>query len=442
MENKYSLIIGLVIVLLLVVEPAAAEEIKLQINEQPVEYQLKIIQGRTLVPARVISEYLGGQLEWVPEQQKLKVITNDLGINFSLGSQVAVVNSQVVPLTTAPCLVSGRVYLSLRDLKKIYGGKLIWNPEEKTIDYQSNQVNQVAVETTESGVEVVIKTDFPPDYEVSLLQQPQRLVVDLKETNRSQIDSLLSVNNQVINQIRVSQFQVDPAVVRLVIDLDKFSSYQVVEKEADLVLQIKAEPGIVTSSIRKRRPTAADQPPKIVIDPGHGGEDPGAIGISGIEEKEVNLQIAEQVAELLRQEGYQTLVTRKRDTFIPLERRAQLANQWSADIFISIHANFNYQQRVNGTATYAHWNSTQKNWALAWYVQSETVNRLKLKDNGLKAANFVVLRQTKMPAVLLETAFLSNPREEQLLVDRSFQLKAAKGLVAGIKKYFAKQSSV
>jgi len=134
-------------------------------------------------------------------------------------------------------------------------------------------------------------------------------------------------------------------------------------------------------------------------------------------------------------------MTRENDRFIPLTGRAEIANTLNADIFVSIHANSHPRISVNGTETYAHWDASKENWALAWYVQSEMIKRIGLSDKGLKAANFSVLRNTEMPAILVESGFLSNPTEERLLKSDSFQQKVAEGIVAGISRYYQEKKA-
>nr|WP_282706919.1 N-acetylmuramoyl-L-alanine amidase [Natroniella acetigena] len=175
---------------------------------------------------------------------------------------------------------------------------------------------------------------------------------------------------------------------------------------------------------------------RVVIDPGHGGRDPGAIGVTGLKEKEVALDISTRVDDLLYQAGINTLMTRRDDSFVSLARRAEIANRFNADLFVSIHSNASYNSWANGLETYAHWNASQDNWALAWYVQDEILQRTNFTDHGLKAANFAVLRRTNLPAILVEAGFLSNPNDEEMLREPQFRQQVAEGIVAGIKRYF------
>jgi len=217
---------------------------------------------------------------------------------------------------------------------------------------------------------------------------------------------------------------------------------------------------------------------RIVIDPGHGGKDPGAAGPHGIEEKAINLQLAQELADALRDTyDYEVLLTRMDDTFIPLAERARLANQHNADLFISIHCNASLSSKLKGFEVYflsedssdphadavarlenaplalegkqAPTPSQLKN-VLRSLVKNANINeasalgslldrhlgqRLSEPSLGVKQANFYVLRGAEMPAVLIETAFLSNAQEEKLLQDPAFHKKLIDGIAAGIAAY-------
>ncbi|AVX19812.1 N-acetylmuramoyl-L-alanine amidase [Carboxydocella thermautotrophica] len=186
----------------------------------------------------------------------------------------------------------------------------------------------------------------------------------------------------------------------------------------------------------------------IVIDPGHGGTDPGAIGgVLKVKEKDVNLAIAQRVRRYLAEEGAQIIMTREGDTYPTLAERYTLANDQQAQLFVSIHANSNTSSSVYGSATYYNnENRTSEEIAarlkLAQLIQEEILKIPERKafgaNNGvwLDSRGLAVLRGTRMPSVLVETAFLSNPTEEQLLNDPGFQDQIARAIAQGIIRYF------
>ena len=176
-------------------------------------------------------------------------------------------------------------------------------------------------------------------------------------------------------------------------------------------------------------------PEKMVVccDPGHSDPDPGAIGPSGVQEKVITLAIALRVADILRP-VVDVVMTRTSDTDVSLERRAQIANDAGADLFLSIHANAHTDPSANGTETY-HYPGSEAGKELAGAIQFDLVTQLKRRDRGVRNANFAVLRETNMPAALAEIAFISNPEEEALLETPAFQAKAAYAIATGIAGY-------
>ena len=216
----------------------------------------------------------------------------------------------------------------------------------------------------------------------------------------------------------------------------------------------------------------------IVIDPGHGGRDPGARGQRGTEEKDITLKVALKLRDLLRrQPGIRVLMTRERDQFVELEDRAKFANGQEADLFVSIHVNSHPQRSVKGIEIY-HFgeakdqralevaarengtplSSTGVGWEylvadlltakkieasleLAWTAKEAMVTNLNghytLVDHGVKTAPFYVLRFTSMPSILAEIAYISNSAEEELLRTSHFSTRVAEALMDGINTFLA-----
>lgn len=173
----------------------------------------------------------------------------------------------------------------------------------------------------------------------------------------------------------------------------------------------------------------------VVIDPGHGGGDPGAIGPTGYKEKDANLSIGLKAKSILESSGYQVTMTRTSDTSVSLQQRCDVADAAKAEVFVSIHNNSSTSSGASGTETFYFPTSTSGK-TLASYIQEEIVRLVDRQDRGATPRDFYVLRNTGMPAALVEGAFLSNPEEEALLKDSSFQQKLAQGISNGILRYF------
>jgi len=181
----------------------------------------------------------------------------------------------------------------------------------------------------------------------------------------------------------------------------------------------------------------------VVIDAGHGGYDDGATGPDGLKEKNITLSIALKLSELLKGAGYNTLLTRSDDTFVSLPDRSLKANASKADIFVSIHCNSSEYHTGHGTEVYTEpdrlspvYKQQEISRYLAGLVQNELSKALGLTDRGTKEKDLAVCRETNLPAILVETAFIDNREEELLLNDPSFQDKAAAAIKQGIDRYF------
>jgi N-acetylmuramoyl-L-alanine amidase len=352
---------------------------------------------------------------------------------------------------------------------------------------------------------VVVDVDGEVPYRFGRLQSPDRLYVDLLGAQLApQLQGrALAVSDQFLTGVRGAQNQAD--VVRVVLDLKSLQDYHIftMTEPFRLVIDIKgagagtiaqpppppsawpppkAAPGPPRAQTDpapspKRAPATRDQRWHVVIDAGHGGKDPGAIGPSGLTEKDVVLDIARRLRDLLQQDPqWRVTLTRDSDVFIPLEERTAIGNAKDADLFVSIHANSAERPEASGIETYfldfasddqsirvaARENATtvskvsdlqrilrdlkmtskrNESSLLAGSVQQalvQTPNGGKNgRDLGVKHAPFLVLMGAEMPSILVETGFISNPGEERKLGDPRYRAQAARAIFEGIKEYLA-----
>ena len=205
--------------------------------------------------------------------------------------------------------------------------------------------------------------------------------------------------------------------------------------EQILALELKAAPITPPSNTRPQNPlpTIPQGATLVAVDPGHGGRDPGAIGIGGLQEKDVILPIAREIVQYLEQQGVRTLMTRSDDTFISLQGRTDIANQAGADLFVSVHANAISLDRpeVNGLETY-YYSSGQR---LAQTIHSTILQNINIADRGVRTARFYVLRNSSMPAVLVEVGFLTGRVDAANLANPSFRSKMAQSIARGVLEY-------
>jgi len=180
-------------------------------------------------------------------------------------------------------------------------------------------------------------------------------------------------------------------------------------------------------------PTVPNSRIVVMVDPGHGGKDPGAVGIGGLREKDVILPIAQEVAALLEKQGVQAVLTRNSDYFVDLAPRVTMAERVNANLFVSIHANAISLSRpdVNGLETY-YFSSGQR---LAQTIHNNILQTVTIQDRGVRRARFYVLRKTSMPAVLVEVGFVTGRDDSAKLNDPNHRSQTAQAIARGILQY-------
>lgn len=179
---------------------------------------------------------------------------------------------------------------------------------------------------------------------------------------------------------------------------------------------------------------------QVVIDPGHGGTDPGAVA-NGSKEKEINLQVAQKVAKNLQKKGIEVIMTRNKDEYLGLVERANVGTENKATIFVSLHCNSAENTTATGIETYYYINTDNEyDENLATCIQKEVIKATGAKDRGVKSANFSVLRNSVIPAALVEMGFISNPSESENISDSAYQNKIAQGVTNGIIRFLKNQN--
>jgi N-acetylmuramoyl-L-alanine amidase len=214
------------------------------------------------------------------------------------------------------------------------------------------------------------------------------------------------------------------------------------QQRAEEVYQTLIAASLPAKILNAQAPATATLPPipnvpreqtLVVIDPGHGGRDPGAIGIGGLQEKQINTTISNRVQQRLQEAGLTVLMTRTSDQSVDLDARAQFANRAGADLFVSIHANAISMDRpeVNGLETY-YLSSGER---LARSIHNSVLRNTGMADRGVRQARFYVLRYTTMPAVLVETGFVTGSTDAARFRNPAAVNQIADGIARGILDY-------
>ncbi|MBS0056419.1 N-acetylmuramoyl-L-alanine amidase AmiC [Yersinia sp. Marseille-Q3913] len=381
----------------------------------------------------------------------------------------------------------------------------------------SSHIIAVRVWPSSTYTRVTLESNTPLKYRQFALKNPDRIVVDIEGVHLNsvlkEISSQVQSGDPYLKQARVGQF--DKNTVRLVLELKQSISPQLftlkpfakfrnrlvvdlypeqgstsIEDDPLLALLEDYNKGNVERNLPAETPKVGkagrDRPIVIMLDPGHGGEDPGAIGRNKTREKDIVLQIARRLRALIQKEAnMRVFMTRNEDVFIPLKVRVAKARKQRADLFISIHADAFTSQAARGSSVFALSTKGATSTAARFLAQTqneadqiggvsksgdryldhtmidllqtatindslkfgkEVLNRMgkinKLHKNGVDQAGFAVLKAPDIPSILVETAFISNLEEERKLRTSHFQQQVAESIFAGIKAYFANGGAV
>lgn len=195
----------------------------------------------------------------------------------------------------------------------------------------------------------------------------------------------------------------------------------------------------IRQALRPRRipPKREAAPPRlgcVVLDPGHGGKDPGAISVLGFSEKSVNLSVALMVADRLKRSDVDVRMTRQTDCFLELDERAELANQCRADLFVSIHSDSAANRSASGFTLYVSGSPSSRSRSSAFAI-ARALELAGLSGRGVRGANYRVLVRATCPAVLVELGYLSNHREAGRLCEEGYQQRLAEAIAEGIVAY-------
>jgi len=351
---------------------------------------------------------------------------------------------------------------------------------------------------------LVLDLSGPVHYKTFTLSAPERLIVDLSGARLNGDFSQLALANTVIRSIRSGHF--GQGDTRIVLDLNQpvqLNSFLLPPQDGqghrlvlDLASSTRVAPGIAAAAVSAAKPQApADRAhPKrdiiVVVDPGHGGKDPGAVGARGEREKDVVLSIAQLLAKRLKREkGFDVKLVRNDDFFVPLRKRVEIARKHKADMFISVHADAAPRLTASGASVFALSEGGATSATARFMAQRENgvdllgaSSLLNLKDKDpmlagvildmsmnatiaaslqlggtvldslsgitslhqkrVEQAGFAVLKSPDVPSILVETGFISNSRDSQRLVTARHQQAIADGLFQGLQRYFEKNPPV
>ena len=447
-----------------------------------------IENDRLFVSARNVVEALGGRITWFPALKLMTVNINGRTARLVIDDPTLEIDEKVIPLEIPARILDNRVMIPLEVIKFIAEVDIKWDNQTKTLSINTIRPYLLKVRSYShpDKTRVVIDLSEKTEFRADKLTNPDRIFIDIMGSIVKLEDTFkqIKIDDGVIKTVRTAQFNEE--ITRVVFDLYREAKYEVfslIEPDRVVIDIFKSGKEAAISQTLPAKPEEKSTPgPEItgkrvvIIDPGHGGKDPGAIGPTGLKEKDVTLGIALYLEKLLKGAGIPTYLTRSKDEFVYLENRTNFANQKNGFVFISLHANsvLNHRPSAEGIETFvlsskyigasardvadrenrasrAHpevdtdlaliiadlEESANIKYSLdfADIVQKKLVNYLKLENRGVKQAPFVVLKGANMVAVIVEVGFISNPKEEKLLKTSKFRENAAQALFEAIKYY-------
>jgi len=374
-------------------------------------------------------------------------------------------------------------------LKKLAGiGALMTLPASARNAYAANVSALTGLRVSESNADhtrVVFDLSSNIQHDLFILANPNRVVIDLKDVRKSAALVTEPRQTRLLQGIRSAVRQSDD--LRVVLDLKSKArprSFMLQPDERNghrLVIDMHAtelSPTPIKTSQQQRKQKKKQV--VIAIDPGHGGKDPGAVGRKGTREKDVTLAMAKKLKKMINNTpGFKAVLTRESDRFVVLRKRVATARKHQADLFVSLHADAFKSPRVEGASVYALSLNGASSEAARWIAEKENASDLiggislddkddliasvlldlsqtatiqdslelgsdilkhlgkvgKLNKRQVQQAGFAVLKAPDMPSILIETAFISNPREERRLKSAKHQQKIAKAIFSGIKSH-------
>lgn len=415
-----------------------------------------IIKGRTLIPARAVFESMGAEVDWNEDARLVEVSLGKANVQLTIDSSIAFVNGKQAAMDVPAMILNDRTLIPVRFVGESLSCAVDWDDLSRTVKLSSPVINEyteisdITLIDEPEKYRVVIKGNSIIDGVKSFAyNNPERFGIDIKNAQLNIKGSSIDTDNELINSIRFSQFE--PGVVRVVIDLEEKIAGKInYSPEKDRLYidfkKSKADEHQELGDVTKDGLAVIDwraTEKLVVIDPGHGGKDPGSQairdGVVILNEKDVNLDVANRLNNMLQEAGVSTFMLREDDTNISLYGRPELANAANAYLYISIHNNYSDNPSANGVETFYYSKANECDYGiyskdLAKMIQNEMVKSLGLLDRGAKSEPaYAVLNKTAMPAIIIEGAFLSNKDNLELMLTDEFRelyaLSVAKSVV-------------
>jgi N-acetylmuramoyl-L-alanine amidase len=265
-----------------------------------------------------------------------------------------------------------------------------------------------------------------------------RLIFDFKGVKVDKPQTIKVAKSGRVASIRIGQFSSDPLIARVVFDLKREIKYETASLygKGKILVEI-SDSGTAVPLVAQKEPQKSKKlalkGKTIIVDPGHGGDDPGAMGPGGVQEKDINLKTAKYLAGYLRERGAKVYLTRKSDVRHKLKDIVDFSNRAKGDIYIGMHFNSIDNPKISGTETHYY---TPQSFKLACAVHNKLLSGIRREDRGIKRTMLYTVHHTKMPAIIVEPIYMTHFQDGLLIKSKSFQKEVARDIALGVEDYF------
>ncbi len=450
-----------------------AQDIKLFVDSKEITCDVPpvIRDDRTLVPARALFEGLGASVKWNGVKKQVTIRLDNTTILLTINSKTAQVNLVEKELDTPPIIINDRTLLPVRFIAETLGAEVFWDDSNRSVLIRTEDEDEILPDSDNtiksivysvSGKTFTLKFTFSSplkNQHLYNLDNPVRTVLELEGATFSG-SKTITVGDGGIKQIRMANHD---GFYKIVADLDDVlkKNFVLASNKLSATLtftmnSVLSDPSSVTSDITS---TTTPEEPEIeiiedkywevtddsivVLDAGHGGSDVGAIGYDEngdklLYEKDLNLSITLEVAEILKENGVNVILTRSTDTAMSLSSRYNISNNNNALLYVSIHHNSHTSEASGSLTLYSKrkdikYPNLKSSKSIAEIIQKHLVKETNLYDGGIRSEDdLAVLRGTETAAVLVEVAFISDYEDQKFLLQKDNLSLAAKGIANGI----------
>ncbi len=447
--------------------------IGIMVNDKEVvlkEMPAILLNGRTLVPVREVFESLGAIVTWKDITQQVVISYNGNKITLTLGERKIKINDKkfiyIDDNEMPPIIINDKTMVPVRIISENLGFIVDWIDETFSVNIKEKKeispisttkpitistenktkITSVKQEKSSSNDVIYLSMQKGIEPKITRMSNPERVVLDFYGAVITASGTQTNISGNFVNNVRYANHE---DMARFVLDVENQPDVSVGLTESEAIIRISAakdasNPSFNTSKEKKKAPVKISLN-KVVIDAGHGGTDIGASyknedGEFEIKEAPINLDIAKRVKSYLEKEGLDVVMTRSTDTYVALADRVEKSINSGACIFVSIHCNaMENSPETKGSMVFYDQNSEYDSKinpkTLSNNILSNVISNTEFVDKGVRdGSTLYVLKKNLIPAVLVETAFITNDEDRENLNDEKVREKIAKGIAEGIIK--------